>query len=205
VLSRPLRLGFLASRFGSSMRAIMAASRAGDLDALPLIVISNNADAEALAFACEQGIGWRHISAASAGGPDEADAAIAQALTEAGVELVVLSGYLRKLGPRTLEAYGGRILNIHPALLPAYGGHGMYGRRVHEAVHAAGEGVTGATVHLVEAEYDTGATLARVEIPVAPGDTVEDIERRVTAEEPALFIKTLRDISDGEIELSVHG
>jgi phosphoribosylglycinamide formyltransferase-1 len=186
------------------MRAIVAACRAGELDAAPLLVISNNADAEALAFARLEGLAWRHVSAATAGGPDQADAAIAAALGDAGAELVVLSGYLRKLGPRVLAAYGGRILNIHPALLPAHGGHGMYGRRVHEAVHAAGEAVTGATIHLVEAEYDTGATLARIELPVLPGDAVEDIEARVTAAEPMLFIETLQAIAAGRLELPHH-
>ena len=77
----------------------------------------------------------------------------------------------------------------------------MYGRRVHEAVHAAGEAVTGATVHLVEEEYDTGATLAQVQVELRPGDTVEDIERRVTAAEPALFVNTLQAISDGRLQL----
>ena len=204
MLSRPLRLGFLASRRGSSLRAIVAAIRAGELDAEPRIVISNNAGAEALEFAREQGLAWRHISAATAGGAEAADAAIATALQDAGAELVVLSGYLRKLGPQVLHAYPGRILNIHPALLPAYGGHGMYGRRVHEAVHAAGDKVTGATVHLVDEEYDTGAVLARVEIGVEQGDTVEAIEQRVAAAEPLLFVNTLRSISEGALKLPEH-
>ena len=183
------------------MRAIVAACRAGELDAAPLLVISNNADAEALAFAGSEGLPWRHISAAACGGADQADAAVVEALQDAGAELVVLSGYLRKLGPRVLAAYRGRILNIHPALLPAHGGQGMYGRRVHEAVHAAGQAVTGATVHLVEAEYDTGPALAQVQLPVLPGDTVDDIEARVTAAEPALFVETLQAIAAGRLEL----
>src|SRR5687767_12118936 len=124
VLSLPLRLGFLASRRGSSLRAIVDAIAAGDLAAETRIVISNNAAAEALDFARERGLAWRHISAATEGSSEAADAAVAAALQAAGVELVVLSGYLRKLGPQVLGAYRGRILNIHPALLPAYGGHG---------------------------------------------------------------------------------
>ena len=204
MLSRPLRLGFLASRRGSSLRAIVDAIAAGELEAEARIVISNNADAEALDFARDRGLSWRHVSARTAGSPEAADAAIAAALRDAGAELVVLSGYLRKLGPQVLRAYRGRILNIHPALLPAYGGHGMYGRRVHEAVHAAGETVTGATVHLVEAEYDTGPVVAQVEVPLAPGGTVEDVERQVAAAEPTLFVSTLRAIADGMLELPEH-
>jgi phosphoribosylglycinamide formyltransferase 1 len=203
VLSRPLKLGFLASRRGSSLRAITAAIGAGELDAEARLVISNNADAGALEFAREHAIVHRHISAARAGGTEAADAAIAEALSAAGVELVVLSGYLRKLGPEVLRAYRGRILNIHPALLPAHGGQGMYGRRVHEAVHAAGDTITGATVHLVEEDYDTGPNLAQVRVELRPGDTVEDIERRVAAAEAPLFVRTLQAIASGELDLPI--
>jgi phosphoribosylglycinamide formyltransferase 1 len=114
---------------------------------------------------------------------------------------VVLSGYLRRIGPRTLCAYRNRILNVHPALLPAFGGEGMYGRRVHEAVVASGAHLTGATVHLVDDEYDRGAVVARVKLPVAPDDTPERIERRVMAAEPDLFIQTLQRIAAGSLRL----
>jgi phosphoribosylglycinamide formyltransferase-1 len=193
-----LKLGFLASHGGSSMKAIIAAIRAGRLDAEPRLVISNNASSAALEFARAEALPWRHISAASTADPD---ATIAQALQAAGVELVILSGYMRRLGPRTLERFKGRILNIHPALLPKHGGQGMYGRRVHEAVHAAGDAVTGASIHLVESEYDTGPVMAQREAPIGPGDTVEDIENRVRELEPALFVDTLRGIADGKIQL----
>jgi phosphoribosylglycinamide formyltransferase-1 len=122
-------------------------------------------------------------------------------MREAGVELIVLSGYLRPLGPETLKAYAGRILNIHPALLPNYGGHGMYGRRVHEAVIAAGEAVSGATIHLVDAEYDTGPILAQVEVGIPAGCSVEQLEQSVMAAEPGFFVETLRRISEGELKL----
>jgi phosphoribosylglycinamide formyltransferase-1 len=123
------------------------------------------------------------------------------ALRTAGVELVVLSGYLRKLGPATLAAYQGRILNVHPALLPKYGGQGMYGRRVHEAVAAAGDNVSGATVHLVDGEYDQGPIVASLQTPLAPGDDAAAIEAKVTALEPGLLVDVLKRISSGEIVL----
>ena len=183
------------------MRAIIDAIRLGTLDAEPRIAISNNADSPALEFARSAGIPWRHDSARTEGSAEAADAAIAEAMAEAGVELVVLSGYLRKLGPHTLGRYAGRILNIHPALLPRHGGQGLYGRRVHEAVLAAGDRVTGATIHLVDSEYDTGPMLAQKDVQLDQADTAEDIERRVIALEPGLYVDTLRRIANGEIVL----
>ena len=196
-MSGPLKLGFLASHTGSSLRAIVAAIAEGELDARAVVVASNNADAPALAFAREQGLRALHISATTSGGPDAADRAIAEAMEAAGAELIVLSGYLRKLGPETLRRFEGRILNIHPALLPRHGGEGMYGRRVHEAVLAQGDAVAGATVHLVDAEYDHGPLLLQAEIPVEPGDTVETLQARVMALEPDLYIEVLRTIIAG--------
>ncbi|HEX8232283.1 MAG TPA: phosphoribosylglycinamide formyltransferase [Caulobacteraceae bacterium] len=199
----PLKLGFLASRNGTAMRAVVAAARGGELRVEPRLLISNRAEAPALAFAREAGLPWQHVSALSEGSAQAADAVIAAALKGAGVELVVLSGYLRRLGPAVLEAFGGRILNIHPALLPRHGGEGMYGRRVHEAVLTAGDSETGATVHLVEGAYDTGPVLAQARIAVEPGDTPESLERRVAAIEAPLYIDTLRRIASGELALPV--
>jgi len=183
------------------MRAVLAAIASGELDAEARILVTNNRDCAAVAAADAAGLPWRHVSAASAGGADAADREIADTLTQAGAGLVVLSGYMRKLGPRTLERFAGRILNIHPALLPRHGGAGLYGRHVHEAVHASGDPVTGATVHLVESDYDTGPIVAQVSAPVRPGDTIDDIEARVRALEPGLLVDTLRRIAKGELKL----
>ncbi len=147
--------------------------------------------------ACRPGIS----GAAGTGSAEAADAAIAAALAEAGVGLVVLSGYMRKLGPAVLAAYRNRILNIHPALLPKFGGAGFYGARVHAAVLAAGERVSGATIHLVDEEYDHGQAIARVEVPVLAGDSVDTLQGRVAAAEPPLYVETLRRIAAGEIAL----
>jgi phosphoribosylglycinamide formyltransferase-1 len=190
-----LEIGFLASHGGTSMRAIVAAIVAGELAARARIVICNNADAPALEFARMQQIPFRHISARTAGGEAAADAAICSALNASGAEWVVMSGYLRKLGPQTLQRYRGRILNIHPALLPKFGGQGMYGRHVHEAVIAAGEAVSGATVHLVDEEYDHGEIIAQHTVPVLPGDSVEDLQSRITAAEPEFFVDVLKSLA----------
>jgi phosphoribosylglycinamide formyltransferase-1 len=183
------------------MRAIVRAIQAGELAAETRLIVCNNADAPALDFARAEGLPWRHISGKTEGGADAADRAIADAFTSAGAELIVLSGYMRKLGPKVLAAYARRILNIHPALLPKHGGQGMYGRRVHEAVHAAGDTVSGATIHIVEGEYDSGPILAALEVILDPGDTAADIEHKVQTIEPALYVETLRRIASGDLAL----
>jgi phosphoribosylglycinamide formyltransferase-1 len=199
VISKPLRLGFLASANGSSARAIVAAIRAGELDAEPRLMVSNNRNAPALAFAAEQGVPALCIPTQS--DPAAADARLAEAMAAHGVELIVLSGYLRQLGPKTLARYQGRTLNIHPGPLPRFGGHGMYGRRVHEAVIAAGAAESGVAIHLVDEEYDRGPVIAQMAVPVEPGDTPEALEARITALEPGFFVQTLRRIAAGEIVL----
>lgn len=198
----PLRLGFLASHTGSSLRAIVGAITEGALEAEAVLVVSNNADAEALAFAREKGLPARHLSATTEGSPEAADRAIAEAMEAAGADLIVMSGYLRKLGPETLGRFEGRVLNIHPALLPRHGGQGMYGRRVHEAVLRDGDTVTGATVHLVDGEYDHGPMLLQAEAPVLPGDTVETLQARVMALEPQLYLQVLASIVQGRERVS---
>jgi phosphoribosylglycinamide formyltransferase-1 len=190
-------LAFLASNNGSSLRAIVAAIRTGKLAARPRLVVSNRRAAPALDFARAEGIDARFIPTVP--DPDIADARLAEALSASGANLVILSGYLRKLGPRTLEAFQGRVLNIHPALLPDFGGQGMYGRRVHEAVLAAGVPFTGATVHLVDEAYDHGPVVAQQRLPVHAGETAESLEARVMAAEPKLFVETLQRIADGSL------
>jgi phosphoribosylglycinamide formyltransferase-1 len=194
-----MNLAFLASNNGSSLRAIVAAIEAGALAARPRLVVSNRRAAPALAFAAEHGIAA--LCLPTTADPTGADQRLAAALSHAEADLVILSGYLRKLGPATLAAFGGRILNIHPALLPRHGGQGMYGRRVHDAVIAAGETETGATVHLVDDEYDHGAVVAQVRLAVEPGDTAASVERKVMAAEPGLFVETLQRLASGDLIL----
>jgi len=199
VISQPLKLGFLASNNGSSFRAILAAIEAGTLAAEARLVVSNRREAPALAFAAAHGVATRAI--ATVADPEGADAALAAALRGAGAELVILSGYLRKLGPATLAAYENRVLNIHPALLPKYGGQGMYGRRVHEAVAASGDAVSGASVHIVDGDYDHGPLVASLEIALAPGDDAAAIEAKVMAAEPVFFVDVLRRLASGTLVL----
>jgi phosphoribosylglycinamide formyltransferase-1 len=194
-----LRLAFLASNNGSAMRAIVEAIATKQLNAEPRLVVSNKATAGAIAYAREAGIPSRVIPTLP--DADEADRALFEALSASGVDLIILSGYLRKLGARTLAAFAGRILNTHPALLPEFGGKGMYGRRVHEAVLAAGKCTTGVTIHLVDDEYDHGEIVAQRIVPIPALATAETVEAVVMDAEKSLFVETLRKIECGDLKL----
>ena len=198
-----LRIAVLASHGGSNMQAIVDAIEARRLDARVVLVVSNNSDAGAHERARRHGLPWAHLSGQTHADPEALDRAICDALLAAGAEVVVLAGYMKRIGPRTLEAFRGRILNIHPALLPRHGGSGMYGIRPHEAVLAAGDAETGATVHLVTEEYDRGPVLRQRKVPVLPGDTPETLQKRVLVEEHRIYPEVLADLAAGRIPLPV--
>ncbi len=196
-----MNFGFLASHHGSNMQAVLDACRNGQLHAIPAVVISNNGDSEALARAKREAIPGYHLSSKTHPIAEQLDEAILQTLTHHHVELVILAGYMRKLGTKTLAHFQGRILNIHPALLPKFGGQGMYGEHVHAAVLAAGEKETGVTIHLVDSEYDHGAILAQCRLPVHPNDTVTTLSGRVLEREHTFLVETLEKIVAGSISL----
>jgi phosphoribosylglycinamide formyltransferase 1 len=196
-----LNIGFLASHNGSSMRAIVAAMEAGRLSGSARIVISNNAESPALTFAREHGIAAEHISQAKLGEGGDVDAAVRDALAAAGAEWVVLSGYMRRIGPLTLARFPNRILNIHPAMLPKHGGPGMYGAHVHRSVLNSGDRTSGITIHLVDGEYDQGAVVAQRKVMLVPNDTPETLATRIQEQEPEFFVETLKRINEGKIKL----
>ena len=203
--ARLLRLGALASHGGTNLQAIIDACREGRVDARTCAVISNNSGSAALERARREGIPAYHLSRVTHPGAGELDAAILNVLEFHDVGLVLLAGYMKKLGPSVLSRYGGRVLNIHPALLPRFGGKGMYGRSVHEAVLAAGEKTTGVTVHLVDEQYDHGPIVAQCEVPVLERDTVESLSGRVLECEHRFYVETLQRIGSGEIDLDRLG
>jgi phosphoribosylglycinamide formyltransferase-1 len=201
----PLRLGCLASHGGTNLQAIIDACKSGTLDAEVRVVISNNSSSTALGRARNEGIPGYHLSGVTHPGPEELARAIHETLKSHDVDVVMLVGYMKKLGRAVLDGYPVRILNTHPALLPGFGGKGMYGQRVHEAVLEAGDRVTGVTVHLVDAEYDRGPIVAQCEVPVLDGDSVETLSVRVLEQEHAFLVETLGMISRGEIDLDALG
>ena len=178
-MTRRLRIAILASGGGSNLQALIDACR-NDAPAEIALVLTNG-EVGATRRAREAGLAIALID-----DPDDAGALLA-ALSAAEVELVVLAGYVRLVPADVVAAYAGRMINIHPALLPSFGGKGMYGLHVHRAVLAAGCTVTGPTVHLVTADYDRGPVLAQWPVPVAPGDTPETLRERVLVAEHQLL------------------
>ena len=183
----PLRVAVLASGGGSNLQAILAylARLGGASAARVTFVAANRAGAGALDKPRAAGI-------ASAVIADPADGpALLRLLESHRVELIALAGYLKLVPSEVTARWRGRIVNIHPALLPKFGGAGMYGRRVHEAVLAAGEPESGATVHHVDDAFDRGAIIAQERVPVEPGDTADSLAARVLAAEHRLYPRTL--------------
>jgi formyltetrahydrofolate-dependent phosphoribosylglycinamide formyltransferase len=190
--ARPARVAVLASGGGSNLQALLdhAAERGPACGYRVVAVASDRADAGALARAAA------HVPAAHLADPADADA-LAEVLGEHDADLVVLAGYLKLVPAAVTRAFAGRMLNVHPSLLPAFGGHGMYGMRVHRAVLAAGARVTGATVHLVDEAYDRGPIVAQWPVPVLPGDTPEALARRVLAAEHLLLPRVAERVAAG--------
>jgi phosphoribosylglycinamide formyltransferase 1 len=193
-----LRLAIFASGEGSTAQAVFDACAARRIDGEVVLVVSNNEQARVLARAAAAGIPTRHLSRRTDPEPGALDAAQLEAVRGAGATHVLLAGYMRKLGPALLGAYESRIYNTHPALLPAYGGQGMYGDRVHAAVLADGQALTGATVHMVSEDYDAGPIVRAVEVPVLPGDDVAALGARVRSTERELVVDVLAELARGD-------
>ena len=196
-----MNLAFLASHGGSNMQAILDGCASGEIAATPCLLICNNPGASAIERAQKLGMSTRALNAKTHPDPGDLDAAMLEALRTAQTDLVILAGYMKKIGPKVLAGFSNRILNIHPSLLPKFGGQGMYGMNVHKAVVAAGASESGATVHLVNEVYDEGPVLQQARVPVHPSDTPEDVQKRVLAQEHLLYPDTIAKIARGEITL----
>ena len=199
--AKRLRVGVLASGSGTNLQAILDRISSEELDADVVVVISNNSESFALERARKAGIEAIHWSERKAGSPEQFVQGMLSILRTARLGLVVLAGYMKLLPKEVVSAFPGQIINIHPALLPKFGGPGFYGMRVHEAVIAAGEKESGATVHFVDTEYDHGAILMQQTVPVLGDDTPERLRERVLAVEhdllPAAIAKFAREYWKG--------
>jgi len=191
------RVAVLASGGGTNLQAILehfdrlGARRGGDV----VLVASDRADARALARARARGIDAETIAVAR--GKSGLD--LADVLERENIELVALAGYLRYVPTEVVNRYAGRIVNVHPALLPAFGGPGMYGGRVHDAVLAAGVSVTGVTVHFVDEVYDRGRIIAQWPVPVLAGDDRDALAARVLRVEHILYPRVVDAIAAGRV------
>lgn len=187
----PSRIAVLASGRGSNMQAIIDHfdNLARERVAKVVLVASNKAESPALIRAATASIDIAHFDATDDG------SALLALLEKFRVDLVVLAGYLKRIPSRVTRAYSGRMLNIHPALLPAFGGEGMYGTRVHEAVIASGAKETGVTVHLVDDEYDRGAIVAQWRLPVNQSETPESLAARVLNVEHTVYPRVVEMVA----------
>jgi phosphoribosylglycinamide formyltransferase 1 len=187
----PSRLAVLASGRGSNLQAIVDHfdNLTRERIAKVVLVASNRADSPALIRAATASIDIADFDAADDG------AQLLALLRQFRVDLVVLAGYLKRIPSKVIREYAGRIINIHPALLPAFGGEGMYGARVHEAVIASGAKETGVTVHLVDDDYDRGPIVAQWRVPVEKSDTTESLAARVLNVEHIVYPRTIEMVA----------
>ena len=182
----PVRVAVLVSGGGTNLQALLDALHDSPIARIAR-VISSRPDAGALQRARRAGVPTTVLR--DAGDPAEVLSALA------GAQLVVLAGYLKLVHASVVARFRGRIINIHPALLPAFGGAGMYGRRVHEAVLASGAKESGATVHFVEEEFDRGAIIAQEKVRIEPGDTPDTLAARVLEAEHRLLPRVVLELA----------
>lgn len=196
-----MNIAVFASHGGSDLQATIDGCKNNKINAEVVVVISNNGDSMALQRAKNEKIPAYHLSAKKFGSEDALALEILNVLSQYGVDMIFLAGYMRMLHISILEKYNNRIFNIHPALLPKFGGKGMYGMNVHNAVIQAGETETGVTIHRVNAEYDSGEIVAQTKVAVMVGDTAEILAARVLEREHEFLVEVISDISEGKITL----
>ena len=196
-----VRTAVLVSGGGTNLQALLDAQDRGELGAARICyVVSNRKAAYALERARNHGVETGVLSKVMQPDPEKYDEQLLDMLRAHGADMIVLAGFLGILGPKVLEAYSGRIINIHPALIPSFCGKGFYGLHVHEAVLARGCKVTGATAHLVTEGVDEGPILLQKAVDVLPGDTPETLQRRVMEQAEWLLLPRAVKMLAEEIE-----
>ncbi len=196
-----LKIAILASGEGTNLQALIDACGSRRIPGRIVLVISSKKNASALRRAADAGLPAKCVSPKDFNSPEAFDASLAAECRKSGAELVCLAGFMLKLLRPMLDAYPDRILNLHPALLPAFGGKGMYGAKVHEAVLKSGAKVSGCTIHLVDALYDHGAILAQSSVPVLSNDTAETLADRVHIQEHWLYPEVVKLFAEGRVEV----
>ncbi len=188
------RIAVFCSGNGSNFKALFEVIRNKQLPAEIVLCISNRSQCGAMEFAQQNGITTLHITEKQFSSFDEFACAMVEGLKKHQIDIILLAGYMRKVPDAVVAAFPDRMLNIHPALLPKFGGEGMYGIHVHTAVLEAGETETGATVHFVNEEYDKGEILLQRTVPVLPDDTPETLAARVLECEHRLYPDALEKL-----------
>ena len=191
----------LASGTGSLFSSIVEACKNQELKAKVVSLVTDNPRSLVLKRAQEAGIENTILNPKDFSHFLEWDARLLKHLKKKQADLILLAGFIKKIGPQVLASFPSRVLNIHPSLLPRHGGSGMYGMNVHRSVLKKRDKKTGSTIHLVSEEYDTGAVLAQAEIAISPGDTAESLSEKVKKLEQVFYVSTLKKILAGEIKL----
>ena len=190
-----------ASGSGTNLQALIDAAKDGRILGRISLVISSKTGAGALERAGRAGIPSQTVLPKDFNSPEAYDERLAALCLEQKADLVCLAGFMLKLGPKMLSSFRDRILNIHPALLPGFGGKGFYGMKVHQAVVQSGARVSGATVHFVDENYDCGPIIIQQPVPVLPGDTPEELAKRVNAAELAIYPKAAALFCSGHLQV----
>lgn len=196
-----MNIAVFVSHGGSDLQAIIDGCKGGQIDAKVAVVISNNANSMALKRAEREKISHYYLSVKQLGTEEVLAEEILKALEKYSIDMIFLAGYMRMLHVSILDRYHNRIFNIHPALLPKFGGKGMYGMNVHNAVIEAKERESGVTIHRVNAEYDSGEIVAQTIVPVLNNDTAEILAARVLEREHEFLVEVISDIVEGKIQL----
>jgi phosphoribosylglycinamide formyltransferase-1 len=194
-----MNIAVFASGRGSNFQALLHAIDGGILPARIVVLISNNGGAGAMEIARAQNIPTYHLSQKMFPSEEELADAMLDKLNHHHVDFIALAGYLKKIPVRVIRQYRNRIVNIHPALLPSFGGEGMYGHHVHESVLAHGEKISGATVHLVDEEYDRGPIVLQKSVGIAPDETPETLAAKVLKIEHEIFPLALKAFAEGRV------
>ncbi|MFQ5607180.1 MAG: phosphoribosylglycinamide formyltransferase [Candidatus Zixiibacteriota bacterium] len=196
-MSAPLKMAVFVSGVGRNLRALIDSCGSGELASLAsvAVVVSSRSQAPALEIAKKNGIDTFLYT------KDIDCSRLLAELRGRGIELIALAGYLKLVEPELVREFSGRIVNIHPALLPKYGGKGMYGLHVHRAALDSGDRESGATVHLVDERYDTGRILAQEKVCVLSEDTPEALEERIIEVEKKLYPRTLAEYITNSLQV----
>ena len=194
------RIAVLVSGGGTNLQALLDAQKSGIIKSGEItLVISNNAGAFALTRAANAGIPSAVITKKACGGQEGFEAKLSEALERSGVELIILAGFMSILTEKFTSKYPERILNVHPSLIPAFCGKGMYGLRVHEAALAYGVKVTGATVHFVNEVPDGGRIIFQKAVEILPGDTPEVLQKRVMEQAEWILLPQAAELVSAKI------
>ena len=197
-----MNIAIFASGSGSNAEAIMKAQKEGRLSAKIGLVVTNKAKAGVIQRAAAYNAPYVVLNNKDFSNEEEYVDSLIYALDEKNIDFVVLAGYLQLIPARLVEKFRNRITNIHPALLPSFGGKGYYGHKVHEAVLDAGCKVSGVTVHIVDEKYDRGPIISQKSVPVFDDDSAKSLAERILVEEHKIYPATLQLFAEGRVEVS---